>query len=52
MAKVSLFQPGTPMYRGGVMCADISKKKTAQKAVKISANRKKQIEQMKRIWGC
>jgi hypothetical protein len=52
MAKDSLFQPGAPMYRGGLMGADTSKKKTAQKAVKLSATRKKQLEQMKRIWGC
>lgn len=52
MAKESLFQPGAPMYRGGVMGADTSKKKTAQKAVKITATQKKQLEQMKRIWGC
>ena len=52
MVKDSPFQPGAPMYRGGLMGSDTIKKKTAQKAVKISAARKKQLEQMKRIWGC
>ena len=52
MAKDSLFQPGAPMYRGGLMGADVSKKKTAHKAVRISASRKKQLEQQKRLWGC
>lgn len=52
MAKESLFQPGVPMYRGGLMGANTSKKKTDQKAVKVTATQKKQLEQMKRIWGC
>lgn len=52
MAKDSLFQPGAPMYRGGLMGAEVTKQKTAQKAVKISTSRKKQLEQQKRLWGC
>lgn len=52
MAKESLFQPGAPMYRGGLIGADTSKKKVAQKTVKLTTTQKKQLEQMKRIWGC
>ena len=52
MAKDSLFQPGAPMYRGGLMGADVTKNKTANKAVKISASLKKQLEPQKRLWGC
>lgn len=52
MAKALPFQPGAPMYRGGLMGADTNKKNTAQKAVKISASRKKELEQQKRLWGC
>lgn len=52
MAKAVSFQPNAPMYRGGLMGAENGIKKTAQKAVKIPASRKKELEQMKRAWGC